>query len=318
MENLRKLIKQNENLKISVFGISIIAISLLLLNLNTINHSESSYKPFPQGYRIVTPPIPENPEFCGEPVRVENFDIRERLEREIVVNTYWHSATVLMLKRANRWFPVIEPILEKNGIPNDFKYLALIESGFQNVESPAGALGFWQFLEHTGKKKGLEITREVDERYNVEKSTEAACRYLNEAYDSLGTWTLAAASYNMGLDGVLRQLERQKANSYYNLVLNNETSRYMFRIIAVKEIFKDPSKYGFDISEDELYPPIETKTVKLDSSVDHFADWAQQYGLNYKTLKDFNPWLRYHYLHNEEGKVYEIKIPKEGEVNVIK
>lgn len=188
---------------------------------------------FPQHYRVISPKLPDKIYFCDERVPLENYEVRERLDREFVVNTYWHSSTIFFIKRSRKWFPVIEPILKKNNIPDDFKYLALIESGLQNVVSPAKAVGFWQFVKSAAKEYGLEVNNEVDERYHVEKSTEAACKYLTKAKEKFGTWTLAAASYNMGFRGVEKQLKRQKTNNYYNLSINDETSRYIFRILAV-------------------------------------------------------------------------------------
>ena len=264
---------------------------------------------FPQGYKIVTPQIPDDITFAGEKTPVEDFEVMERIDREFIVNTYWHSSTIISIKRANRWFPVIEPILKKNDVPDDFKYLSVAESGLDNVISPVGATGFWQFMEGTAEKYGLEVNSEVDERYHVEKSTEAACQYLNDAYKKFGSWTLAAASYNMGMAGVNNQLERQKANSYYNLILNSETSRYIARVVAIKHILQDPEKYGFAIEEDEMYEPLDYEEVTVNGSVADFADYAAEYGINYKILKTYNPWLRDRSLSNRMGKTYRIKIP---------
>ena len=206
----------------------------------------------------------------------------------------------------------MEPILKKNGVPDDFKYLCLIESGLMNVVSPAGATGFWQILKTTGQEYGLEINSNVDERYDVAKSTEAACKYLKEAHDKYGNWTLAAASYNMGINGVERQLERQKVNNYYDLLLNAETSRYVFRIIAAKEILEHPTKYGFHFRLKDLYLPPETYTVKVDTAISDLALFAEQHGVNYKILKIFNPWLRETHLNNKSRKLYTIEFPKSG------
>jgi membrane-bound lytic murein transglycosylase D len=272
---------------------------------------------YPQDYRIVSPQIPEEMNFAGEKVPLENFDIRERLEREFIVNTYWHSATILNLKRANRWFPVIEKILSENDIPDDFKFIPMVETNMDNVISVKGATGFWQFMKPAAKKYGLEVNRIVDERYHVEKSTLAATKYLKDAYTRFGSWTMAAASYNMGMNGAAEQVERQKTNNYYNLALNEETSRYIFRLLAYKEMLKAPQKYGFNIDESELYQPYETKTIKISMEVKHWADFAREYGINYGTLKLFNPWLRENYLPNKSKKTYEIKLPVEGSIYVI-
>lgn len=267
--------------------------------------------------RISSPPIPEELVFCGERVPLEDFDIYERIDREFLVNTYWHSATLLYLKRANRWFPVIEPILKRNGIPEDFIYMSVAESGIINSVSPDGATGFWQLMESAAKKYGLEINAEVDERYDVEKSTQAACDYLKEAYAKFGNWTLAAASYNMGIDGVGKQIARQKTKNYYNLLLNDETFRFIARIVTLKEIFKEPKKYGFYFSEDDLYPAIETDEVKVNYPIKDLAEFAKSHGINYKILKLFNPWLRDNFLKNKSHKTYYIKIPKDGEIKPI-
>lgn len=267
---------------------------------------------FNDKYNIYALNMPENPTFAEEPVPMRDPEILERLDRELLVNTYWQSQTMLFFKRAHRDFQIIEPILKKNNVPEDFKYLALIESGLTNVVSPAGATGYWQIMEGTGKQYGLEINKEVDERYHLEKSTEAACRYLREAHKTLGSWTLAAASYNMGIKGIQNQLERQEGKSYYDLTLNSETGRYVFRLLAVKEIYENPEKYGYHFREKDLYPFIPVKTVTVDTAVENFGSFAKQFGINYRILKYHNPWLRYDYLPNSSGKKYIIEIPKKG------
>ncbi|NNE54656.1 MAG: lytic transglycosylase domain-containing protein, partial [Flavobacteriales bacterium] len=225
------------------------------------------------------------------------------------VNTYWHSNTFLTLKRANRWFPVIEPILEKHGIPEDFKYLAIIESGLTNAVSPAGATGYWQFMKTTGKSYGLEVNSEVDERYHVVKATEAACKYLTDAYMKYGNWALVAASYNMGMGGLNSKLDHQKVNSYWDLLLNSETGRYVYRILAVKEIMSNRDDYGFVIDEKELYSPYETKVIEVSEPVADLAQWALDNNINYKILKTLNPWLRSKSLTNSSRKTYEFIVP---------
>jgi len=296
---------------IFLMGIFFIISSLFFTGNNPVED-------FPQGYRIITPDVPGYLVFSGERIPTENYEVKERIEREFIVNTYWHSATLLAIKRANRWFPVIEPILSAHNIPDDFKYLCVAESYLRNVISPAGATGFWQFMKETGENYGLEIRNQVDERYNLERSTIAACNYLKDAYEMFGTWTMAAASYNMGTNGAENQMQRQKTNNYYNLVLNEETSRYIARIIALKYIMQNPVKYGFDLKPDELYHPLKYYEVNLDSSVTDFADFAALYGINYKILKMYNPWLRENYLRNDKGKNYKIKLPEEGSIEIIK
>ena len=292
--------------------------AVIIISSLFFTQSNPSSEDYPQGYRIINPDIPDYLEFAGERVPTENFDVFERMEREFITNTYWHSSTILAIKRANRWFPVIEPILAKNNIPDDFKYLCVAESLLDNVISPVGATGFWQFMEAAGKKYGLEINGQVDERYHVEKSTEAACQYLKDSYDMFGSWTAAAASYNMGQEGMTLQRERQKAENYFNLVLNYETSRFVGRIVAFKYIMRNPSKYGFNIEEDDLYEPLEYYEFALKNSVEDFADFAFAYGINYYTLKLFNPWLRENYLKNKSGKSYTIKLPEEGSIEIIR
>ena len=298
-------------------GIIIFSLTLFLAD-NTTNANNTPDEDFPQGYKIISPEIPTYLEFAGEQIPTENFEVYERMEREFLSNTYWHSATVLAIKRANRWFPVIEPILKKNNIPDDFKYLSVAESNLENVVSPAGATGFWQFMKEAGEKYGLEINSQVDERYHVEKSTESACKYLQDSYNMFGSWIASAASYNMGLDGVQKQQERQKAKNYFNLVLNSETSRFVARIVSLKYILQNPEKYGFDIHSEDKYKPLEYTEVTIDSSVDDFADYAASLGVNYFILKMYNPWLRDNYLSNKTRKAYNIKLPKEGSIEIIK
>jgi hypothetical protein len=273
---------------------------------------QSYQSKFNEDYRIYSITIPEDLSFCGEDVPVHDQDVYERLDRELLVNTYWQSNSLLYHKRASKWFPVIEPILKKNGIPEDFKYLALVESGLMNVVSPAGAAGFWQLLKTTGQEFGLEVNTVVDERYDVEKSTEAACKYLKDAHDRYGNWTLAAASYNMGMNGVEKQLDRQNVKNYYDLLLNDETSRYVFRILAAKEILEHPSKYGFHYRLKDLYVPQDVHEIIVDTSVTDLAKFASDKGINYKILKIFNPWMRQSYLTNKSGKRYKVKLPKSG------
>lgn len=260
-------------------------------------------------YRIYSLPLPESANFCGEAAPLDQWDVAEKMDRELLVNTYWHSNTLLSIKRSYRWFPVIESILKEEGVPDDFKYLSLIESGFVNAVSPSGAVGFWQFLPETAKQYGLEVNDEVDERYHIEKSTRAACRYFKEAYAKFGTWSMVAASYNMGMGGVQKQMGRQNGNDYYQLLLNEETARYVFRILAMKEIVNNADRYGFVIRPADLYDPIPVTTVTISTEIKDFAEFAAQNGINYKTLKLHNPWLRQSFLTNKSGKSYEVKLP---------
>jgi membrane-bound lytic murein transglycosylase D len=246
--------------------------------------------------------------FAGERVPLEDPDVSERLDRELLINANWHSNTELCMKMANRYFPEIEKILADSGVPTDFKYLALIESAFRLESSPSGAVGFWQFIKGTGKKYDMVINDNVDERYNVEKSTSAAIVYLKDAKNQLGNWTVAAASYNLGLNGMLQRTKEQKMNNYYDMYFNPETSRYVFRMLAMKIIFADPKKAGYAIRPDELYAPYKYKTVTVDTGIASIADFAAQFGLKYKHIKILNPWLRDAFLTNKERHKYEIKI----------
>lgn len=253
-----------------------------------------------------------NLNFCGEKVPLNLADVHERFDKELTINKNLHSSTELVMKRANKMFPVMEPILKKYGVPDDFKYLAVIESKLENAVSSAGARGIWQFMPATAKEYNMEVNDFVDERYHLEKSTEAACKYLLAAKQKFGSWTLAAASYNGGMGGVTKQQDRQKMSNYYDLLLTEETSRYVFRIIAMKEIMQNPAKYGYDIPQNELYKMINTKKVEVNTSIENLADWAIEQGINYKILKVHNPWLRDIKLKNSTGKTYTIEIPIEG------
>ncbi len=263
-------------------------------------------------YQIFPLAIPQKLEFAGEKVPVYQEEVKNRLDRELLVNTYWQSHTLLLMKRANRRLPIIEDILEKNGIPKDFKYLPIAESDLKNVVSPAGAVGFWQFMKASGKERGLEIRDQVDERYDLKKATKAACQYLQEAYREFGNWTLVAASFNLGISGVKRALRQQEVDSYYDLKLNPETSRYVFRILAIKEILQNPERYGFRLNESDLYQPYRTQTVEVSGSVSDWVNFAQKHNITYKTLKEYNPWIQRKRLDNRSGKIYEVDIPEEA------
>ena len=263
-------------------------------------------------YNVYAIQVPSDLNFAGEPMPLKNPDILERMDRELLVNTYWQSNGLLMFKRAKKYFPIIEPILKKHGIPDDFKYLAVIESGLTNAVSPAGARGVWQIMPATARENGLEVNDNVDERYNLEKSTEIACKYLLKSKENLGSWTLAAAAYNAGNAGISNRLKEQNVTSYYDLLLGEETGRYLFRIVALKEILKNPTKYGFNFREKDLYSNIPTYKVEVDTSVSDFTKFAENFGINYKILKIHNPWLRESKLNNKSRKQYLIDIPKEG------
>lgn len=256
--------------------------------------------------------FPTSIDFAGEEAPLQITDVRERLDRELLINANLDATTLLIIKRANRVFPIIEPILQKYNVPDDFKYLAVIESGLVNAVSPAGARGVWQFMPNTAREMGMEVTDLVDERYHLEKSTEAACKYLLDAKAKFGNWTLAAASYNGGMTGVTKQIEMQKVTNYYDLLLNDETSRYVFRILALKEIMKEPAKFGFTFNEQDLYKSLPSKKITIDSSIIDLATFAKDQGINYKILKIHNPWLRDKKLLNPAKKKYELEIPLSG------
>ena len=303
---------------LTVVGIIFISTNLFFTHNSIAAADGSPDGLFPQEYKIISPKIPNNITIFGEGVPLENFEVYERVDREILVNTYWHSATILAIKRAARWFPVIESILKQNNIPDDFKYLAVVESNLENVVSPAGATGYWQFIKSAAKQYGLEVTDEVDERYDVIKSTEAACKYLNTAYAMFGNWTMSASSYNAGMSGIDKWSGLQKTTNYWNLVLGSETSRYVSRIIAMKLIMENPSAYGYDLKDEDLYKPLKYKEVELTTSVSDFAEYASTLDVNYKTLKLYNPWLRDTKLKVKNGVTYKIKVPEEGSINLIK
>jgi len=297
------------------FGCVLVLLSILKIFSYSYsdNFSDTAYQDyFNDNYKVFSVRIPKNLTFAGEKIPATDFSVREAMERELIINTYWQSQSLLLHKRANRWFPVIVPILKRYSIPEDFKYVALIESQLTNVVSSQGATGFWQLVEPTAKGYGLEITEEVDERYNVIKSTEAACKYFNEAYKIFNNWTLVAASYNLGMSGIQAQMEKQKVDNYYDLALTEETARFVYRILAMKEIISRPKIYGFMLRKKDLYPFIPTKKITIDSSIHNLADFAIIQGSNYKILKLFNPWLRTNTLTNTTNKKYIIEIPKNG------
>ncbi|MBO7506781.1 MAG: lytic transglycosylase domain-containing protein [Paludibacteraceae bacterium] len=257
------------------------------------------------------PTIPDGISFCGERVDLTNYYLRERFDRELLSFSYWHSQVFLLIKRANKFFPIIEPILKANGVPDDFKYLALIESNLdQRAQSPAKAVGIWQILPGTGKDAGLVINDDVDERYNVEKATKVACSMLKHTHDASGSWTLAAAAYNTGHARVMRQIDTQQTNNYFDMLFSEETNRYVFRIIMAKYLMEDPQRMGFYLTKEDLYYPVESEVVKVDSTINNLTDFAKERGINYQLLKDANPWLRSNKLPNKEGKEFFIKIPK--------
>ena len=254
--------------------------------------------------------VPEKMSFAGEPVPLDIPDVYERLDKELQINTYFHSNTLFLIKRANRWLPQIEKILKENDVPEDFKYLPLIESNLLNDISPKNAVGYWQILKASGRENGLEITDEVDERYDPLKATVAACRYLKQAYRKFGNWTLVAASYNRGMGGLERAIDNQRVDNYYDLYLNEETSRYVFRILAIKEIVENPLKYGFRVNPRHLYQEEPLRYIDVNETIRDLVTFARQHNTNYKLIKRHNPWLRDEQLTVRKGKHYRIAIPE--------
>ncbi len=288
--------------------IVVLVILLLSFSKSTYKGGEIIFRESDHTYKPVE--IPDTVTFAGLTIPVSRFDIRECLDRELLVNSYFHSQTIRFIKLVPRYFPVIESILKEKGIPDDFKYLAVAESNMDpKAVSPANAVGFWQFMRGTGIEFGLEINSEVDERYHVEKATRAACNYLLKAYRKYGNWLLVAASYNSGNGHVEAQMAKQKSRSYFDLLLGEETDRYVYRIIALKMVLENPEKFGFKVDVSEKYPLIETRGVEVTGSVANLADFSGNYGISYKMLKIFNPWLRDNKLTNPNRKKYQVKIP---------
>jgi hypothetical protein len=304
------------NIKSLAFGLVLICLTISAFVIN------QSFRSFTRTYEPGSPgdsaffnkpyKLPENVNFAGEEMPLSNFDTRESLDREILTSAYRHSSTIMIIKRANRYLPVIEKILKENGIPDDFKYLVAAESEYSNMISPAGATGFWQIMPETGKEAGMEINNVVDERYHLEKSTQFACSFFKKSYEKYGNWTLAAASYNGGRAAIDEQISIQGENNYYDLLLAEETARYIFRAVAYKLVISDPQSYGFNIDKSDLYPELNYYEVKVDTAISDFSAFAKSYGTNYKLLKFLNPWLRKPYLTPKPNKEYLIKIPSEG------
>ena len=293
----------NRNLIIILMFIFFISFGISKTRFLT-NGNESNYHIYPVS-------IPKKVSFAGEEIILDEDDLIERMDKEFLVNTYWQSNTILLIKRANKYFPQIEKILIDEGVPTDFKYLALIESGLENVTSPRGAKGFWQIMKTTGKEYGLEINSNVDERYNLNLSTRLACKYLKKAKDKFGTWTLAAAAYNRGINGVQNEITKQNQTRYGNILFGEETKRYVFRIIALKNIVESPESFGFFIKEEQMYKPTKYEELKVDIPIYNISDFSKKLGLSYKNFKIHNPWLLENHLNNKSKKVYTILIPKE-------
>ena len=282
-----------------------------LIGSSQVNEQHSAKSEVP--YCVTSPTVPAQVTFDGETIDLRRYDRRERMDREILAFTYMHSTTMLLIKRANRYFPIIEPILKANGIPDDFKYLMVIESNLNSIaRSPAGAAGLWQFMPTTGREFGLEVNENVDERYHIEKATVAACKYFKQAYAKYGDWIAVSAAYNAGQARISSQLEKQLASHAMDLWLVEETSRYMFRLLAAKAVISNPQRYGFLLKREHLYPVIPYTEINVTTSIDNLAQFAKSKGITYAQLKDANPWLRDSSLQNKSGRTYVLKIPTQA------
>lgn len=262
--------------------------------------------------KVTSLPIPRDLNFAGEMVPLHENEVLERVDREFLVNTYWQSNAMLLMKRSKKYFPIMKPILASYGVPEDFLYLAVAESGLEPLRSPAGAAGFWQLMKGTARDYKLEVNANVDERYHIEKATAVACEYLLKAKEKFGSWTLAAAAYNAGNRGIARALKKQQADNYYDLLLGQETGRYVFRILALKTIMQDPVAYGFKLQKKDYYLLAPTKRIELNKPIRNLSEFAKTHGISYKTLKRHNTWLRQGHLNNRSRKNYLIKIPEEA------
>lgn len=273
-------------------------------------NTEATYIRLHGPLAVESPHVPKSMKFAGQEISFDREDMFERMDRELTSMAYTHGSTLLLIKRANRYFPIIEPILKRKGVPRDLIYLACVESTLnQRAYSPAKAAGIWQFMPATAKQYGLEVNDWVDERYDIEKETEAACRYLKKAHDEYGNWESAAAAYNAGTTRITKELEAQVADTSFDLYLVDETSRYVFRILATKLILENPAMYGFNLTSDQLYKPMEYKTVEVSSPIADWPAWAQEHGINFAILREANPWIRAKSLPNKTGKTYQVKIP---------
>ena len=304
----KAFLKKNKSFNFIYLIAFLIFVSLISFRISKTrfltNGNESNYYIYPVS-------IPKKVSFAGEDMSLDEDDLIERMDKEFLVNTYWQSNTILLIKRANKYFPQIEKILIDEGVPTDFKYLALIESGLENVTSPSGAKGFWQIMKTTGKEYGLEINSNVDERYNLNLSTRIACKYLKKAKEKFGNWTLAAAAYNRGINGIQNKITNQNQTAYENILFGEETKRYIFRIIALKNIVESPESFGFYIEEEHMYNPVKYDEIKIDTPISNISDFSKNLGLTYKSFKIHNPWLLENHLNNKSRKVYTISIPSE-------
>lgn len=295
---------------------------------NTVSvHKENKQDTVALDQVVRNPFVPKKVFFAGEEVPIWIPEVKERLENELIINSHWHSNTMTLMKLAPRWFPLFESIFDSMGVPGDFKYVSLIESRLQLEESPVGAAGLWHLMPISAKEYGLYMDDEVDERYDPVKSTKVAGRYILKAKDKFRSWTNAAASYNRGMSGFARAIEHQRVNNYYDLKMNSETARYVFRIIAVKMIFENPKRYGFYLEPEDYYKPWDTKTIIVDSTVNDWADFALEHGTIYKYVRLYNPWIQEKHLKNKKRRTYKVLIPnktfsyseplKDSDINIV-
>lgn len=289
---------------IVLLGAGVSSMKYLPFNWSNSGASDHAFKGI--GY---APHIPIEMTFAGEDVPLKDREVRERLDRELIINVYRHSSTLILMKKAQQWLPLVERVLIEEGVPSDFKYLCIAESDLSFVVSPSGAAGFWQFMKPTAEGYGMEVSDDVDQRYDVEISTRAACKYLKDAYAKFGNWTMAAASYNMGMSGLSKSSEKQGATNYYDLLLNTETSRYILRIAAIKLVIENPEAYGFNLNKEDKYEPYKYEIHSVNGDVDSWVDFAKSKGISYKTLRLHNMWIRDVALKNELKKTYNVKIP---------
>lgn len=303
----------------TIFAASFLTFAIFVSYSNNSSKEGRAYQAFSgeKGKDQGTPQVVENLKlkkeysFAGEDLPMGNFDVYERLERELLVNTYLHSNTILNIKASARFFPLFEKILKEEEVPDDFKYIAVAESNLRNVKSPAGACGMWQFMQGNAEHYNMEISKDVDERYHVEKSTRAACALIKDLKKRFGSWTMAAAAYNFGETRLAKEIDIQRAKTYFDLNLNEETSRYLFRLIALKELIENPMDFGYYLEKEDYYQPLDRyKVVEVDQSVENLGDFAVEHGTTYRVLKIYNPWLRSSSLSNPSGKVYKIMVPK--------
>lgn len=289
-------------------------IALLMMSSSSYYNSISAQQKVSVAI-IENPELPKSVTFAGDKIDLDRIDMYERLDRELTAMAYTHGNTLLVLKRANRYFPQLIPILKENGVPEDLIYLACIESTLNpRAYSGAKAAGLWQFIPSAAKQYGLEVNDYVDERYDPEKATVAACKYLKSAYRKYGNWESAAASYNGGMGRITKELDAQGQESAYDLYLVDETTRYMFRLLAMKLIMESPKNYGYYLKADQLYQPVKTKTVVVDYPVEDWPTWAKKQGISYSQLREFNPWIRAKSLPNKTGKAYNVKIPEQKDL----